>query len=351
MKAYVYHKDKGLVLEEKEKPVLGPGRGAIVRVSACAICGTDVRTYRFGSKKIGEGRTIGHEFTGWITELSPAYEGSFAVGDYITAAPAIGCGCCPSCLEGAGNMCDHLNTIGFQYDGGFAEYMAIPEEAFAGDNVYRLPEENEVYVLNEPLACVINAQSYLKIKPGESVLIMGAGVIGCMHGELAVNAGAGCVMIAETAQTRIEQAERLLPQAHFIHSPTLNLDEEVKKLTGGKGADVVVVACSVGQAQADAMKLLAKRGRISLFGGLPGESSGFLDSNLIHYRELSVYGVHASTAAQNREAMELIRRGVIHGEKYMTGRYPLEEIEEAFCMAARGETMKVVLDGERKGSR
>ena len=91
------------------------------------------------------------------------------------------------------------------------------------------------------------------------------------------------------------------------------------------------------------MKLLAKRGRISLFGGLPGESKGFLDSNLIHYRELSVYGVHASTPEQNKKAMEYIRDGVIDAEKYISACYPLSRAGEAFEEAEKGEAMKLVV--------
>ena len=112
--------------------------------------------------------------------------------------------------------------------------------------------------------------------------------------------------------------------------------------TGGEGVDVVIVACSVGPAQKEGMSLLAKCGRISLFGGLPGESSGFIDSNLIHYRELSVYGVHASTPDQNKKAMSLIRDGVIDVSKYID-RYPLEQVEEAFRAAAAGEIIKAVI--------
>lgn len=353
MKAYVYRKDKTLALVEKEKPVMGSSCGAIVKVLACSICGTDIRTFRFGSEKIEDGRTIGHEIAGSIKELSPAYEGDFAVGDCISIAPAIGCGLCPSCKAGAANMCDDLKTIGFQYDGGFAEYMAIPGEAFDRGNVYHLPEAEDygVFALSEPLACVINAQSYLQIRPGEDVLIIGGGIIGCFHAELARNAGAANIMIVETAQPRIEQARVLLPDVIFIDSSVRNLEEAVREITNGRGADVVVVACSVGPAQTDGLRLLAKRGRISLFGGLPGESMGFLDSNLIHYKELSVFGVHASTAAQNKKAMELIHEGVIDANQYITQRYLLEEVEEAFSRAAKGDAMKLVIDSERKESK
>ena len=109
-----------------------------------------------------------------------------------------------------------------------------------------------------------------------------------------------------------------------------DLAAELKRLTGGQGADMLITACAVGQAQADAVALAAKRGRISLFGGLAKETNGFLDSNLIHYKELSVHGVHASTARQNRTVMDWIAAGTLEVRKYITRIYALAEIEQAF---------------------
>ncbi|MFP3154816.1 alcohol dehydrogenase catalytic domain-containing protein [Lachnospiraceae bacterium ZAX-1] len=356
MLAYVYRsEDKAFELREKEKPVLGLDTKAVVRVLACSICGTDIRTFQLGSEKIEDGQTVGHEIVGQITELAEEYEGGFGVGDYISIAPAIGCGTCVSCRAGATNMCDDLNTIGFQYEGGFAEYMAIPKQAFAMGNVYRLPLMKEVadytvFALSEPLACVLNAQSYLAISEGDDVVVIGGGTIGCMHAELAKNAKANKVIIAETSQSRIKQAEELLSDRDIIlvNSRESDLKGAVNEITDGKGADVVVIACSVGQAQAEGMNLLAKRGRISLFGGLVGESCGFIDSNLIHYKEVSVFGVHASTAEQNKAAMKLIRDGIIDANKYITRRYPLDSIEEAFKEAVKGEAMKIIISEKRQ---
>jgi L-iditol 2-dehydrogenase len=344
MRAYRYFKDKQSRLERIPVPVLGEG-GALVKLEACSICGTDVRTYRFGSAKIGEGRVMGHEFIGRILELAPDFSGGFGVGDWIGMAPAIGCGGCYSCKAGHTNMCDSLATMGFQYDGGFAEYTVIPRQAFLMGNVYKLPPAADpvIFALSEPLACVINAQSYLDIKSGEDVVIFGSGIIGCMHAELARAAGAS-VYLVEPAEERIRQVEGLLDgAARFIPGGKDGAAGEIAALTGGKGADVAVIACSVGAAQVDGMRSLAKCGRISLFGGLPGDGTGFLDSNLIHYRELGVFGVHASTPAQNRRAMELIRDGKFNAAKYITRRYPLADIEQAFHDAAEGAILKAVI--------
>ncbi|MHB8062724.1 MAG: zinc-dependent dehydrogenase [Ruminiclostridium sp.] len=344
MLSYIYHSDKTLELKDLPIPKLH-GEGAIIKVIACSICGTDVRTYRFGSTKIDDGRIIGHEVVGEIVELSADINGDFCIGDHIAIAPAIGCGVCYSCKSGRTNMCENLKTIGYEYDGGFAEYMVIPSQAFRMSNVYKLHHTNDysVYTLSEPLACAINAQSYLNIKEGEDVLIIGSGIIGCMHAELALNSGAKNVFIIETSDERIKQASELLNKVTFINSKDKDVFKELNRLTDGKGADVAIIACSVGSAQADGMKMLAKCGRISLFGGLSGDSTGFIDSNLIHYREISVFGVHASTPKQNMQAMGMIHSGVINVEKYVTKRYLLENINQAFKDIESGNIMKAII--------
>ncbi len=347
MLSLIYHSSGELEITERPVPKLHR-EGAIIKVIACSICGTDVRTYRFGSSKIDEGRIIGHEVVGRIIALSSDFQKKFSIGDFVAVAPAIGCGKCHACKKGKTNMCDNLNTLGYQYDGGFAEYMVIPRQAFLMKNVYPLSkaEDYSIYTLSEPLACTINAQSYLDIKRGDDVVIFGSGIIGCMHAELALNSGAKNVCIIETSAERIQQASRLLKQVQFINSTNGDSFEEVMRLTNGKGADVVIIACSVGAAQADGMRMLAKCGRISLFGGLPGESIGFIDSNLVHYRELSVFGVHASTPEQNIRAMEMIRDRTIDVEKYVTRRYPLKKILKAFRDIEDGDVMKAIIVNE-----
>ena len=343
MRAYRYWGGGVLRLEEAPLPALG-GEGALVKLEACSICGTDIRTCRFGNGKISPGRILGHELVGIIQDCAPGLPGGLEAGDRISMAPAIGCGECYSCKAGHTNMCDRLATVGFQYDGGFAEYLVIPRHAFTMGNVYKLPPAGDpvIFTLSEPLACVINAQSYLSIKRGEDVVIFGSGIIGCMHAELALAAGAS-VSIVEPSPARIQQVEGLLPGVRFIPQGREIAAAEIIARTGGKGADVAVIACSAGAAQADGLRSLAKCGRISLFGGLPGEGTGFLDSNLIHYRELGVFGVHASTPEQNRAAMALIRDRAFCAGKYLSKRYPLEEAEAAFREAAEGSVLKAVL--------
>ena len=151
------------------------------------------------------------------------------------------------------------------------------------------------------------------------------------------------MILIEPNESRAVAAHAFVPFSSLIVPGKADLAAELKRLTGGRGADVLVTACAAGQAQADAVALAAKRGRISLFGGLPGDAKGFLDSNLIHYKELSVHGVHASTAPQNRKVMDWIASGKLDVRRYITRLYSLEEIEQAFRDLQNQAVFKAVI--------
>lgn len=174
-------------------------------------------------------------------------------------------------------MCDQMQTIGFDFDGAFAEYMLIPSLAFENRNLNKLPEtiSDEEAALAEPIACCINAQEYLQIQKGDIVLIFGAGFIGYIHAEIAKMKGASKVITAETMENRVQQAKEILTDVTVINLEEENLDEIVWDYSKGKGSDITITACPSGEAQKQALKLTAKRGKISLFEGLPGESQGF----------------------------------------------------------------------------
>ena len=345
MNAYTYLGDAGLSLVDRPEPRAEPDN-LVIRVSACAICGTDLRTYRHGSSHIDPPRIIGHEVTGIIEHVGPDIDG-YTSGQRVRVVPAIGCGACRACRKGYTNLCESLETIGFQYDGGFASHMEVPPQAIRMGNVLSLPEgaDEVATALAEPIACVMNGQELLTIEPGDSVVIFGSGFIGCMHAELAIIAGASQVFMVEISPRRAEIA------ADHLHSGSVQVTtpgdrtstELIREATDGTGADVVIVACSVGDAQRDALEVAATRGRISLFGGLPGESTGFVDSNLIHYKELGVFGVHASTVEQNLKAQELICSGALDANKYISELYPLTEVVDAFEALQTEQILKAVV--------
>jgi len=343
MLAYIYEENKKLLL----KDILFPKKksnNAIIKVNASSICGTDLRTYRFGSSKITPPRVIGHEAVGEIVYFGEEVKG-LSIGERVQIVPAIGCGKCRLCLNGHTNLCDELKTIGFQYDGAFAEYMELPSDLLEQGNFNKINDcvSDEEAVLAEPIACVINSQGFLNINKESTVAIIGSGFIGSMHVELARLNGAKKIIVIEINESRAKKCKEYNPDIEIINPKKDNLFSSIMEMTDGYGTDVSIVACSVGSAQSDAMKITGKLGRISLFGGLPGDSLGFIDSNIIHYKEISVYGVHASTAKQNRLGLEYIEKGRLNVKKYTNNIFSLNEIENAFKCLENEEIIRAII--------
>ena len=343
MRAAVYLGPGNIEIREVEKPIPKAGE-VLLKISACAVCGTDVRIFYHGQKNVVPPHVTGHEIAGRIEEIGAGVAG-FVKGEKVTVVTSIGCQRCPFCRKKLYNLCDTPRYLGYYYPGGFAEYMIVPSEAVEGDNILKVSEEIDFpeIALIEPLSCVINGQDYLQIEKGDNVVVIGAGPIGCMHAELARVQGAGQVILFDVSDTRLNLAER------FTGITTINSAEEdpvrkVMELTDQVGADVVVVACSVNSAQEQAMQMAAKRGRISFFAGLPKDNPYIrLDSNIIHYKEVSVFGAFASYRLQYEKALELISSRKIDARKFITHTFPLEKIVEAFETAKKGEGLKVVV--------
>lgn len=343
MLSYIYDENKKLLLKDVPPPKKKP-KNAIIKINASSICGTDLRTHRFGSSKITPPRIIGHEVVGEVVYIGEEVK-DLSIGERVQIVPAIGCGKCRLCLNGHTNLCDELKTIGFQYDGAFTEYMEMPSDLLEQRNFNKIDDciSDEEAVLAEPIACVINSQEFLNINKGDTVAIFGSGFIGNMHVELARLNGAKEIVMIEINELRAEKCKEYNPDIKIINPKKDNLYDSIMEITDGYGADVTIVACSVGSAQSDAMKITGKLGRISLFGGLPGDSLGFIDSNIIHYKEVSVYGVHASTAKQNRLGLEYIKEGKLDVKKYTNNVFGLNEIENAFKGLENEEIIKAII--------
>jgi L-iditol 2-dehydrogenase len=341
MKAYVYHGEKNFSMDEVPMPKVQAGQ-AVAKVLCASICGTDLRTYRFGSARLKTPITIGHE---GCYEIVDAGVGSgLKPGERYVIAPAIGCGECKSCKKGRTNMCSALKTVGFDFPGTFAEYILLPQEAIERGHLIKVPDHvsSKAASVAEPVACALNAQRYLKIEKGDTVVIYGAGYLGCIHAELAFLQGAKNVFIAEVSEKRRNKAKMLVPEAFVINSADPEYRTMIGNIAGSDGVDVVITACPAGITHKQGLELLTYNGRMSLFGGLPGENNYHLDSNLIHYKELGVYGAHASTVKQNVQALELIAGGQLNVEKYIT-EFSFCDIEKAFKSLIDEEAEKVIV--------
>lgn len=345
MLAYIMDKDGVMGVKVVPEPV-ATDDNLILKMEAASICGTDFRTYMQGSSKIVRPRILGHECAGTVIHSGMlGREHHIKSGDRVTVAPAIGCGECWPCKTGHTNMCDHLTTLGFQYEGAFAEYIEIPAQAIKMGNVIQIPSNVSAQdaALAEPSACALNAQSYLHIGEGDYVVIYGSGFIGCMHAEFAKMAGAEKIIMVEIAPARAAVAKKMIPDIELINPKEENTAERVMDITGGRGANVVITALSVPSVHTEAQEIASKMGRISLFGGIAGDGKGFLDSNLIHYKELSIHGVHATTAALMQQVLERTASGELNMSKYVSHDIQLAMIEKGFASLRDENAMKVVV--------
>ncbi len=343
MKAIVFEDVEEMVLQEVPTPACEDD-GLLIKVKACAICGTDIKIFHSGHRHIKPPRITGHELSGEIVEVGKNLT-DFQVGQRVAVAPAVPCGECYYCKRSIFGMCDNLAPIGYQFDGGFAECMAVPPIAVKTTCVNVLPEtvSFEEAAIAEPLACAINGQNLSGVWPGSIVLIIGAGPLGCMHARLARANGAAKTILADISEGRLEMA-RIAQADLYINSDEKDLEVLIPAETDGRGADIVITACSSPDAQEQAINLVAKRGNVNFFGGLPkGRSMITIDSNLLHYREFSITGTHGSAPDDNRMALKLISQGIVPVKDLISETIPLDRTVEGIGMAETGQYMKIVV--------
>lgn len=360
--AFLYiDRAKHMGIENVGKPACGAG-DVLLKINVCAICGTDGRIYQ-GTKDVtkgfvpqvkgyGEGRfIIGHEIVGIVEEIgSEVSNPDYRIGDKVILVTSVGCQKeeCRPCREKNYNMCRNNHPIGYYYSGGFAEYILVQDAVVKQGAIIPVPEDSTVsdehLAMVEPLSCVINGQDYLDIREGEYVTIVGAGPIGLMHGLLAKSKGAK-VVLAEYSSRRLKMAKEF-DFAHYIASKDTDLVKAILELTGGEGTDVGIVACSVNRVAGELLRAMAMKGRLSFFAGFPKENSMLkLDGNIIHYKEVSIYGAFASNRLQFEEALRLIVSREVSMERIVTDVFPLERIVEAMekMLDKEGDALKVVM--------
>jgi len=329
---------------EKEMPQPGDD-SLLIKVEACAICGSDVRIFRKGDPRAKYPIVIGHEIAGTVVKIGKNIRG-YREGDRVCAAPGHGCGKCRYCLTGHSNVCINPQpSIGYASDGGFAEYMVPPENVVRLGFVNPIPDgvSMDQAAMSELLACCLNAQENSPVEEGDVVLILGAGPAGCMHIELSRMKGAAKILLSQRSRGRLELAQRFSPD-RIIASSEENLTEIVMQETNGLGADVIFVCAPSKEAQEQAIQLAAPRGRINFFGGLPKDNCIIAaNANTIHYKELFIGGASSSLARQNRQALQLIKDGMISADLYITHRFPLTEIEKGFQAVESRQAIKVVI--------
>ncbi|MFQ6098673.1 MAG: alcohol dehydrogenase catalytic domain-containing protein, partial [Armatimonadota bacterium] len=288
MKAAVLEALENIVVKEVETPRVVP-ESILVRVRACAVCGSDLRIFHHGNPRVKPPQIIGHEIAGDVVDVGETVEG-FRVGQRVAIGADVPCGVCEFCRAGIGNNCQINYAIGYQFPGGFAEYILLNETTVKYGPIHEIPEnlDYETAALAEPLGCCVHGLELVGVAPGETVVIIGAGPAGCLLAQLARHMGATKIIVAQRSPGRLEIAKQFDIDV-AVPTQTEDLKERVMEETDGLGADVIITACASPEAQMQAIELAKNRGRINYFGGLPkGSPKLEIDSNIIHYRELIV---------------------------------------------------------------
>lgn len=345
MKAAVYEGIDKMVVKEVPKPQMDEN-SVLLKVKACAVCGSDIRIFHSGNARVNPPQILGHEIAGEVVEVGKNVS-KFKAGDRVAVGADVPCGECPFCEAGIGNNCQINYAMGYQFPGGNAEYMLLNRIVTNYGPVHKLPDHvsfNEG-ALAEPLACVLNALELSPVYLNDVVVVIGAGPIGMMICEVTKMMGTSKVILINRSRPRLEHADKYGVADVYVCSSEEDSIARVLKETKDLGADVIFTSCPSPEAQVDALHMAKNRARVNFFGGLPKDKSKVeLDTNIIHYKELLVTGAHGSMPIHHGKAIDLIASGKIDVKKYVTHTFTLDQINEAYAFAEGHTGLRIIVN-------
>jgi L-iditol 2-dehydrogenase len=338
----MYYNNKDIRIEEMPAPGPGPGE-LLIRIEASGICGSDVMEwYRVKRAPL----VLGHEIAGEIVEVGDGVD-RYHIGDRIVAAHHVPCNDCRFCLRGRHTVCDTLRRTNFD-PGGFAEYVKLPAINVA-HGVFPIPDETsfEEATLTEPLACVLRAQNIAGLQPGETVLVMGSGISGLLHVQLACATGAGRVIATDISETRLEAA-RAFGATTAIHA-SKDLASEVRRVNNGWLADKVFVCTGAEPANLQALESVERGGTVLFFAPTdPGVTLPISVNDFFFRNDVTLTTSYAGGPADHVTAMELIRAGRVNAGKMITHRLSLAETDKGFQLVSQAQdSIKVIIEPQR----
>ncbi|NLP00313.1 MAG: alcohol dehydrogenase catalytic domain-containing protein [Clostridiaceae bacterium] len=325
--------------EMKEIPITGEGE-VLVKVEACAICGTDVKSFLVGNPRIKPPQVMGHEFCGTIVEIGKGVD-NYSIGQRVTMATTIGCGECIYCRKGRTNLCRSAEAMGFHYPGAMGPYIKIPAKAVRQGHLVDVGNLDAVVAsLSEPMSCAMNDISRVPIEELKSVLIIGLGPLGLLHAVCLREKGVKNIICVEFPGKRTDMAKEM----GFTTLVPDELDDNYKKFTESEGFDLVIVTAPHNASQGKAPAYARKGGYVSLFASLPVKDEMLsISSRTIHYNELILYGTSDSTVKHVEAAVELLRRNPERFKPLITHVMPMSDFHKAMDVIKAGDAVKIVL--------
>lgn len=335
MKAMVLSAPNELALGEVVRPAIGDGQ-VLVRVTYSGICGTDYKIYS-GAIPVRYPRIMGHEMIGEVVEAGPnanARPGYRAIID-----PELYCGACFHCRIGQTHLCPNGMLLGRDANGGFAEYVTAP-----ASHVFPLPEsiDNQTAPLIQVLTTCLHAQRQIDIFPGETVAVLGLGVTGQLHVQLAKARGATVIGVTRSAEKR-ELALRLGADLAFPGGK--EAIQKVREATDGRGADVVIECTGMLPVLSDAIHMARSGGRLLLFGIITAKQ-GELPFYDLYFKELALINARVAKSEDYPNSIALVQRGTVRLEPLVSHVMPLGRLKDAIGMLGsdNGQRMKIILE-------
>jgi 2-desacetyl-2-hydroxyethyl bacteriochlorophyllide A dehydrogenase len=336
MKAMVLRAPHELAFDEVARPKLAAGQ-VLVRVTHSGVCGTDLKIFS-GAIPVRYPLIMGHEATGEVVDAG-GNEGLRA-GDRVIMDPELFCGVCFHCRVGQTHLCPSGQLLGRDANGGFAEYVAVP-----ASHVFPLPDsiDGRVAPLIQVLTTCMHAQRLVNVFPGESVVVMGLGVTGQLHVQLAKARGAYPVIGITRSASKRELAESLGADLTIPGGP--GAIEKVREATQGRGADLIVETTGVVPSLADAVKMARVGGRLLLFGIITAKE-GALPFYDLYFKELALINARVAKPEDYPNSIDLVQRGIVRLEPLVSNVMQLGELNDAMGMLGsdNGQRMKIILE-------
>ena len=325
MTAAVLYGREHLQIETVDVPKLGRG-DVLVRVRAALTCGTDVKVFRRGyhARMIQPPALFGHELAGDIVAMGEDVRG-FHLGQRVVAANSAPCGDCFFCRRGQDNLCEDL----LFNNGAYAEYIRIPER-IVRKNMYEVPAHVSYQdaALVEPLACVLRGLEETGLRAGDTLAVIGLGPIGMMFVRVAKAVYQARVIAIGRRKTQLDRAKKMGADVVVENRDGADVVGPVRAATGGRGADVVVEAVGLPEVWQLAVRLLRRGGVVNFFGGCPSGTEIQLDTDLLHYSELTCKASFHHTPALIRKALEVVSRGYVTAKDLVNRVEPLTNLIE-----------------------